>query len=103
MAPTAQHWYWAERNGWFVSKHGQQHFLSDHPLTVPRPRQIKGKWNPLVVIRQRFHQLMASTPEPPVSTPVIVEGLTVTELCEKYLDWCHKHREPQTDQGYLWH
>ena len=49
MAPTAQHWYWAERNGWFVSKHGQQHFLSDHPLTVPRPRQIKGKWNPLVL------------------------------------------------------
>ena len=32
-----------------------------------------------------------------------IDGLTLAELFEKYLDWCLKHREKRTYDGYLWH
>ncbi|QEL16784.1 reverse transcriptase domain-containing protein [Limnoglobus roseus] len=104
MARTAHPWYWDERNGWYVNKNGQRHFLGDHPPDAPEPRKIKGKWNPPEIIRQQFHAIMASA-EPPVAknSPTISSGLSLAVLFDKYLEWCLRHREKRTYDGYVWH
>jgi hypothetical protein len=78
MARIAQPWFWAERNGWFVNRNGQRHFLGDHPPNAPRPRQVSGKWNAPEAIRLQFHELMASTPEARPTTSKI--GLSLADL-----------------------
>jgi integrase len=99
MARTASPWFWEERNGWYVTKDGQRHFLGDHPSDTPNPRKSKGKWNAPEAIRTAFHALM-SKPIAPVSPQ---NDLTVAVLFDKYLDWCQKHREKRTYEGYVWH
>jgi integrase/recombinase XerC len=103
MVRLPQPWFWSERNGWYVTKNGQRHFLGEHSTTAPRPRQTRGKWNPPDAIRNAFHELMTAKPSSPQSTHAVSNCLTVAVICEKYLDWCEKHREPRTYEGYRWH
>jgi integrase len=106
VARIAHPWFWEERNGWYVNRNGQRHFLGDHPPDAPDPRKTKGKWNAPEAIRTAFHALMASPAEPILSAPEPPQnpdGLTVGVLFEKYLDWCEKHREKRTYDGYVWH
>jgi hypothetical protein len=88
MARTANPWFWEERNGWYVNRNGQRHFLGDHPADAPAPKKTKGKWNAPEAIRTAFHALMAAPParEPrPHSVPDSVPGqLSVSELFDKY-------------------
>lgn len=104
MARTASPWFWEERNGWYVNKDGQRHFLGDHPPDSPAPRKTKGKWNAPAAIRDAFHAVMSAKPAPqspqnsvPGSVP------TVGSVFEKYLEWCERHREKRTYDGYVWH
>jgi hypothetical protein len=106
MARTASPWFWDERNGWYVNKDGQRHFLGDHPPDAAAPRKLKGKWNAPEVIRTAFHTVMSAKPAPQSpqnSRPGSGPGLTLAELFEKFLEWCHKHREKRTYDGYVWH
>lgn len=103
MARTASPWFWEERNGWYVNKDGQRHFLGDHPPDSPPPRKSKGKWNAPAVIREQFHALMAAKPERHAVPNSVPERLTVGDLFDKYLEWCQKHREKRTYDGYVWH
>ena len=45
VARTASPWFWEERNGWYINKDGQRHFLGEHPADAPPPRKTKKKWN----------------------------------------------------------
>jgi integrase/recombinase XerC len=103
MARIPQPWYWADRNGWFVNKNGQRHFLGDHPPTSPKPRQINGKWNAPDFIRLHYHELMATESQTKPKAASAKSGLSLAELFEKYLDWCQKHRDTRTYEGYRWH
>src|SRR5688572_18616159 len=103
MARTASPWFWGERNGWYVNKDGQRHFLGEHPEGAPPPRKVKNRWNPPQSILQAFHALMATPPEPPVPKMSPGEGLTVPEILDKYLEWCQKHRERRTFEWYQDH
>lgn len=107
MARTAHPWFWEERNGWYVNRNGRRHFLGDQPKDAPAPRKTKGKWNAPEAIRTAFHTLMAAPPEQERradSVPDSVPGeLSVSELFDKYLDWCQRHREKRTYDGYVWH
>lgn len=103
MARIASPWFWDERNGWYVNKDGQRHFLGDHPPDCPTPRKAKGKWNAPPAIREAFHALMAKTPERHQKPVPGSESVTLARLFEKYLEWCERHREKRTYDGYLWH
>jgi integrase/recombinase XerC len=103
MARLPQPWYRAERNGWYVTHHGQRHFLGDHPPQAAKPRQVNGKWNPPECIRVKFHELMAAEPTPKLKAVTPKTGFSLAELFEKYLDWCQKHRDTRTYEGYCWH
>lgn len=102
MARTASPWFWEERQGWYVNKGGQRHFLGEHPQDAPPPRKTKGKWNAPEPIRQAFHALMAA-PEPAVVPKSSPSGPTVVEVLDKYLDWCQKHRAGRTYEWYRDH
>jgi hypothetical protein len=102
MARTASPWFWGERQGWYVNKHGRRHFLGEHPGGAAPPRKIKGTWNVPPPIVQAFHALMArpdAAPKPPQQG----SGPTVAELLDKYLDWCHRHRAERTYEWYRDH
>ncbi|MFO0966424.1 MAG: tyrosine-type recombinase/integrase [Gemmataceae bacterium] len=98
MARTASPWFWEERQGWYVNKDGQRHFLGEHPVDSPSPKKARGKWNVPLPILQAFHELMAKAPKEP-SAPE-VDGLTIAEVFDKFLSWCKKHREPRTYDWY---
>src|SRR3954447_24086297 len=91
MARTAHPWFWDERNGWYVNKDGQRHFLGEHPADAPLPRKVKGKWYIPPPIAQAFHTLMANQqPIAAVSIPNST-GPSIVEILDKFLGWCQKH------------
>jgi integrase/recombinase XerC len=94
VARTAHPWFWEDRNGWYVHKDGQRHFLGAHPPDAPTPRKIKKKWNAPPAIVILFHALMATPVAPPPKPRPA--GITVAEVLDKFLDWCQKHRAPRT-------
>jgi len=102
MARIASPWFREDRNGWYVNKDGQRHFLGEHPEDAPPPRKHKGKWNAPPSIMKAFHALMASTePAPKMST--LDHGPSVADIFEKYLIWCEKNREDRTYDWYRDH
>jgi integrase len=101
MARTASPWFWEERQGWYVNKDGQRHFLGEHPEGASPPRKHKGKWNAPQPIVLAFHTLMAAPLEQtfPKTSPQ-ADGPLVVEILDKYLDWCQKHRAGRTYEWY---
>jgi integrase len=103
VARTASPWFWEERQGWYVTKDGQRHFLGEHPQGAPPPRKVKKKWNAPEPILQAFHALMAAPPEQPVPTLPPSSGPTVAAILDKYLTWCQQHRAERTYEWYRDH
>jgi integrase len=103
MARTAAPWFWEGRQGWYVNKDGQRHFLGGHPQGAPPPRKTKNKWNAPASIVQAFHALMARTQKTTSDSAPQSTGPTVPEILDKYLDWCQKHRAPRTFEWYRDH
>jgi integrase/recombinase XerC len=93
VARTASPWFWEERNGWYVNRAGQRHFLGEHPPDATPPRKNKKKWNAPPTIMQAFHELMAAPPEP---TPEPASGVTVAEIFDRFLKWCEQEQAPRT-------
>jgi integrase len=100
VARTASPWFWEERQGWYVNKDGQRHFLGEHPQSAPPPRKIKKKWNVPEPIPQAFHALMAAPTGQPDPTPTANQGPTVAAILDKYLTWCQQH---STEGTYGWY
>ncbi len=100
MARIASPWFWEERQGWYVNKDGQRHFLGEHPEGAPPPHRNKTKWNAPPSILQAFHTLMAQPADEAMPQPKATGGRTVAEVLEKFLDWCQKHRAPRTYEGH---
>ena len=46
-----------------------------------------------------FHELMAKKPE--AQKVASADGMSVAEVCDKFLDWCNTHRESRTYSRYL--
>lgn len=104
MARIASPWFWEERNGWYVNRDAQRHFLGGHPAGAPAPRKGKGKWNVPEPVRQAFHDLMAERKKNPPAAAAVAPGLiTVAGLFDKCLEWCQKNRAASTFDGYVWH
>jgi integrase len=54
----------------------------------------------------RYHEVMvahATAPNTPRSSAYSAGGLSVSEVCDKFLDWCQKHRAPRTYEFYRDH
>ncbi|MCE9530572.1 MAG: site-specific integrase [Planctomycetes bacterium] len=94
MARTANPWYWEERQGWYVSIGGQRHFLGEHPSGFPAPRKQRGKWNAPAPIVTYFRALMS-----PTTSVVATVSLPISDVFERFLDWCQNNRSPRT---YEW-
>ena len=75
MARTPSPWFWEERNGWYITKDGQRHFLGEHPPDSPKPKKARGKWNAPDSIREQFHSLMAAKPVPAANDSLSLAGL----------------------------
>jgi integrase len=74
--------------GWYVQVGQQQIRLADGP---------KNKDTEAAALT-RYHQVMAESGRIQ-SAPQA--GLSVAEVFDKFLDWCQKHREGRTYEGYL--
>ena len=104
MARRPSPWFREDRNGWYVNKDGQRHFLGEHPDGAPPPRQDKKtkKWNAPAAVMQAFHELMAKGDSVPKRTDK-PEGPIVADVFDKFLDWCEKHRAGRTFEWYRDH
>lgn len=98
MAHSPKPFFRTARNAWYVQLGTKQTKLCDGPKNTATE---KAAW-------AAFHTLMAdrppnsansAAPEPPQNAG----GMTLAELFDKYLDWCQKHREKRTYDGYVWH
>ncbi len=98
MAHSPKPFFHTARNDWYVQFGKNQITLHNGPKTVATE---KAAW-------AAFHALMADRANSANSAghqkPAASSGaLTVAELFDKYLDWCQKHREKRTYDGYVWH
>ena len=78
MARTPKPWFWKARNGWYVTIDGTRHLLA-------------AEKNAAVT---RFHELMAQ----PQKRTVRADSLAV--IIDLFLEWCQKHRAPDTYEWY---
>lgn len=74
-------WYRKSRCAWFVTIDGKQHCLA------------RGKQN-IDEARRRYHELMAAPRADTVKTD------SVLALVDLFLDWCQRHRAPDTYEWY---
>jgi len=79
MAKKPEPWWREDRKAWFVQIDGKRHNLG---------KEKKAAW-------QRFYELMA---QPKKRTIVSVDSLLA--IIDAFLDWCQKHRAPDT---YAWY
>lgn len=84
MARLPKPWFRADRHSYFVTIRGVRHDLGPDKDEADR----------------LFHELMAAKPQVPLKPTV---EITAAEVCDRYLDWCKKHREPRTYEFYLEH
>lgn len=78
MPGPSKPWFRKDRGAWFVTIDGHRHNLGPN-----RTRAM-----------HKFHELKAQTQRRAVSTDLVVA------VCDAFLDWCQKHRAPQT---YGWY
>jgi integrase len=97
MAKKASPWFWEARGGWYVTLHGKQHRLGEHPEGVPTPEksQKTGRWNSPQQIDAAFRRLLdgGQAVEP-------AGGDTVVEILDDFITWCKEHRAPFTAERY---
>jgi integrase len=79
-------WWWKERNEYGIYIRGKRHPLGPDKAEAER----------------RWHELMAA----PESAPVVTDStnqdtIFVSEILEKFLSWCKKHRDPGTYDWYF--
>jgi len=83
MARIPKPWFREDRQTYCVTIRGKRHDLGPDKTEADR----------------LFHELMAQKP----ADPKPIAGLSVAKVFDKYLDWCHKHREPRTFDWYRDH
>jgi integrase len=82
VARIPKPWFREDRKTWFVNINGERHNLGADAKLAKR----------------KFHELMAASDAKPAAEPV-KDGFTLAEIFDKFLDWCGKHRSPNT---YEW-
>jgi integrase len=103
VARTPSPWFRAARAVWCVTVRGKHHNLGSHPEGFPAPRKQRGRWNAPDSIKQRFYELLADSSAPDLPDAPTAAKMSVAEVCEKYLDWCQKHRSARTYEWYQDH
>jgi len=78
MARHPKPWFWKARGCWFVTLNGKRHNLG------PEKK----------VAHDRFHQLMSQPRKRVIRTDSVVA------IIDAFLDWCEKHRSPDTYEWY---
>jgi integrase len=78
MGRTPRPWYWKARRSWFVTLDGKRHNLGPDKAAA----------------HDRFHELM-SQPQKRV-----IRSDSVLAIIDAFLDWCEKHRSPDTYEWY---
>ena len=82
MAHFPKPWFRASRGLWYVQLHGEQVNLGPDKDAAFR----------------RYHEIMASPPQPVVAPPPASERLAV--LFDRFLEWVEKNQAPDTYQWY---
>lgn len=95
MAHSPKPFFRTARNAWYVQLGKQQLKLHDGPKTTETE---KAAWSAFHALMSSRNSAKSAAPQPPQN-----DGLTLAELFEKYLEWCQKHREKRTYDGYVWH
>lgn len=95
MAHAPKPFFRTARNAWYVQLGKQQIKLGDGPKNS---NTEKAAWS-------KFHEVMneRGKPAPAKSAISATAGPFLGELFEKYLEWCQRHREKRTYDGYVWH
>lgn len=88
MPKSPKPFFRTARNAWYVQIGTKQTRLADGPKTADSERAAWTAFDALVKAQPIAHT---------------VGALSLAVLIDKYLDWCQKHREPRTYDGYLWH
>lgn len=78
MARRPKPWFWKARRSWFVTLDGKRHNLG---------REKKAA-------HDHFHQLMSDPRKRVIRTD------SVLAIIDAFLDWCEKHRSPDTYEWY---
>src|SRR5687768_17591269 len=91
----AQPWFRTEKNAWFVEHEGKQHRLGKHPEDSPPPTRGKTGWNPPKQIRDAFDEFKKNLPTLPEPAQ-----LTVTLLCDQFLEFSLRHNDAKTYKWY---
>ena len=78
MARRPKPWFWKARRSWFVTLDGKRHNLGPDKETA----------------HDRFHQLMSEPRKRSIRTDSVVA------IIDAFLDWCEKHRSPDTYEWY---
>ena len=78
MARPPKPWFWKARSGWYVTIDGTRHFLAHDKDAATT----------------RFHELMATPQER------VVRADSLASIIDMFLDWCQKHRAPDTYEWY---
>lgn len=79
MARPPKPWFWASRNGWYVTIRGERHFLGEEKDAS----------------HTAFHLLMAKPAE-----RVVIRSDSVVALIDQFLEWVELHRAADT---YIWY
>ena len=97
MAKKAHPWFWEARNAWYVTLHGKQHLLGEHPAKAPPPEKSHktGRWNSPKEIDQAFRRLLDGGSPIPSST-----GDAVVAVLDDFITWCKEHRAALTASRY---
>jgi len=77
-------WWHSSRKIWCVNINGKQVRLSRHKAEA----------------KQKFHELMAAKGQ---EKPIQHQELLLAEIPDRFIDWCLKHREKRTAEGYQVH
>jgi integrase len=72
--------YWAARKVYYCQINGRRHYLGKDKKVAER----------------EFHRLMSAPPPKKA-----VASHSVVAVIDEYLEWCHKHRRPETYRWYL--
>jgi integrase len=79
--------YWkSSHNCWYVNLKGRQTRLDSDEATA----------------RQKFHEIMAGKARQPEQPAPGRRSVVVTEIVNKFLDWCREHRAKDTYDWYAW-
>lgn len=104
MAHQPKPFFRTARNAWYVQLGKQQIKLTEGPKNSATEKAAWTAFHALMTERvANDNSANSAAPQSPQNSGARSGALAVSELFDKYLDWCQRHREKRTYDGYVWH